>query len=436
MQQRGASAAVGGGRVGEVLKGFKIYNTLSRDKETFEPMCEDGKTVKMYTCGPTIYDFAHIGNFRAFLTYDVLKRWLLYCGYDVDHICNLTDVDDKIIQRMKRDNVGLKELTEKFADAFFDDLKRLNIIPARKYPRATEHIDDIVEMINGLVQKGNAYEKDGSYYFDVSSFPDYGKLARLDFDNMMDGASEGGGITDREGFEKKSSKDFALWKAYKPEDGEVTWETKLSKGRPGWHIECSAMSRRYLGDSFDIHAGGVDLTFPHHENEIAQSEAYCGCQYCRYWVHNGFVNINNEKMSKSLGNFLTLREAFKDPNDCRAFRYLVVSSQYRAALNFAPDVLQGARNTLKRLDKRRREKEEAAEGGRWEDNRMEEEAEERAESLQVEKSAARSLDGGMMDDLNTPRACAALFTFIKSTEKLLNTDQVSPSRTVSCLDLL
>jgi cysteinyl-tRNA synthetase len=308
---------------GDVPKAIKIYNTLARDKVDFTPMAADGKTVKMYTCGPTIYDFAHIGNFRAFLTYDIVKRWLQYCGYDVDHVCNLTDVDDKIIVRMKRDNVGLKELTDKYAQYFFEDLDSLNIIPARCYPRATEHIDDIVEMIDGLVCKGNAYEQDGSYYFDVSSFPTYGKLARLDFDNMQDGASEGGGITDSEAFAKKNSRDFALWKAFKPEDSSVVWETRLGKGRPGWHIECSAMSRRFLGDSIDIHAGGVDLTFPHHENEIAQSEAFCGCTYCNVWVHNGFVNIDNEKMSKSLGNFRTLREACKDALDVRAFRYVV-----------------------------------------------------------------------------------------------------------------
>jgi cysteinyl-tRNA synthetase len=253
-----------------VPKPFSLYSTLARNKVPFKPMAADGKTVKMYTCGPTVYDFAHIGNFRAFLTYDLVKRWLTYCGYDVDHVCNLTDIDDKIIQRMKRDSVGLKELTDKYAELFFEDLNSLNIVPARCYPRATENIDEIVEMIDGLVSKGNAYENDGSYYFDVGSFEGYGKLARLDFDNMQDGAGEGGGITDPEAFSKKNSRDFALWKAYKEEDGPVVWDTKIGKGRPGWHIECSAMVRRFLGDSIDIHAGGVDLTFPHHENEIAQ----------------------------------------------------------------------------------------------------------------------------------------------------------------------
>lgn len=205
-----------------------LYNTMSREKEPFKPA--DGNKVKLYTCGPTIYDFAHIGNFRAFLMYDMIKRWLTYCGYDVDHVCNLTDVDDKIIQRMQRDGVTLKDLTSKYADFFMEDLKKLNILPARAYPRATDHIDDMVEMISGLVEKGNAYEQQGSYYFKVDSFPDYGKLAKIDFDNMQDGAGEGGGITDTEAFEKANNRDFALWKSYKPEDGEVFWETKIGKG--------------------------------------------------------------------------------------------------------------------------------------------------------------------------------------------------------------
>jgi cysteinyl-tRNA synthetase len=213
-------------------RAFNLYNTLARDKQPFKPMAADGKAVKMYTCGPTVYDFAHIGNFRAFLTYDLLKRWLTYCGYDVDHVCNLTDIDDKIIQRMKRDNIGLKELTDKYAAFFFEDLNSLNIVPARHYPRATENVDVIVEMIEGLVSKGNAYEKDGSYYFDVGSFEGYGKLARLDFDNMQDGAGEGGGITDPEAFSKKNSRDFALWKAYKEDDATVVWDTRIGRGMP------------------------------------------------------------------------------------------------------------------------------------------------------------------------------------------------------------
>jgi len=397
----------------EIMEGVMLYNTMSREKEPFKPA--DGNKVKLYTCGPTIYDFAHIGNFRAFLMYDMIKRWLTYCGYDVDHVCNLTDVDDKIIQRMQRDGVTLKDLTSKYADFFMEDLKKLNILPARAYPRATDHIDDMVEMISGLVEKGNAYEQQGSYYFKVDSFPDYGKLAKIDFDNMQDGAGEGGGITDTEAFEKANNRDFALWKSYKPEDGEVFWETKIGKGRPGWHIECSAMCRRYLGDSIDIHGGGIDLRFPHHENEIAQSEAYCGCEMCKYWVHNGFVNINNEKMSKSLGNFLTVRDLLKTPLEARAFRYFVVSSQYRQALNFSPEALSGASKTVQRLDKCKAKLHALLD------------ADSGVEGEDVSKAAAKCVadfEAGLKDDLNTPRACAALFTFVKTTEKLLNTDKM------------
>lgn len=405
-------------------KEFVMYNTLARDKQPFKPIADDGKTVKMYTCGPTIYDFAHIGNFRAFLTYDLLKRWLTYCGYDVDHVCNLTDIDDKIIARMKRDDVSLKDLTNKFAEFFFEDLDSLNIVPARCYPRATDHVDEIVEMIDGLVKKGHAYEKDGSFYFDVGSFPSYGQLARLDFDNMQDGAGEGGGLTDPEAFTKKNSRDFALWKAYKAEDGAVVWDTKIGKGRPGWHIECSAMSRRYLGDSFDIHAGGVDLTFPHHENEIAQSEAFCGCKYCNFWVHNGFVNIDNEKMSKSLGNFRTLREACKDALDIRAFRYLVISAQYRAGLNFTPDVLKSARKTVSRLDKFRANLRAVTkpDGG--------------ASVRDLVSSGIADFERGMADDLNTPRACAALFGLVKGGERLIKADSIDKAGAGELLEAL
>jgi len=281
----------------------------------------------------------------------------------------------------------------------------------------------MVDMIQGLVEKGNAYEKEGSYYFDVESFPQYGRLARLDFDNMQEGAGEGGGITEGE-FDKKNNRDFALWKAYKEADGEVFWDTQIGKGRPGWHIECSAMCRRYLGDSIDIHAGGVDLTFPHHENEIAQSEAFCGCEMCNVWMHNGFVNINNEKMSKSLGNHLTVRDVLKSPVECRAFRYFVVSSQYRAQLNFVEDAMKGSQNTVRRLDKWKAKLEsvELESGG------------DKVDAL-AEKCVA-DFEAGMKDDLNTPRACAALFTFVKSTEKLLNADKIDIAGASKVLEVM
>lgn len=282
-------------------------------------------------------------------------------------------------------------------------------------------------MKSGLRGSDSARWYGSSYYFDVSSFPDYGKLARLNFDEMVDGAGEGGGITDASEFEKANSRDFALWKAYKEADGEVFWDTKLGKGRPGWHIECSAMSRRYLGDSFDIHAGGVDLTFPHHENEIAQSEAFCGCEYCNVWVHNGFVNINNEKMSKSLGNFLTVRDTLTTALDARAFRYLVISSQYRQGLNFTPESLQSSKNTVKRLDKWRAKLLEVAGGAAP------------ATKGEVKELGDKCIAGfveAMKDDMNTPRACAQLFMLIKGTEKGLNAGSMEASCAAAALATL
>ncbi|CAM9327264.1 unnamed protein product [Pylaiella littoralis] len=423
--QEGGSAEAGSGsrRQGrvEVEPGLlRLFNTEGRVKQPFRP--QDRR--QFYSCGPTVYDMAHIGNFRAFLTYDVLKRWLVYQGFEVDHVCNLTDVDDKIITRMARDGVSLKDLTGKYAKLFFDDLESLNIIPASRYPRATEHIDDIVEMIQGLMDKELAYEVNGSVYFRVSKHSKYGTLASLDRSGM-EATGEGGGISDATEYEseKENAKDFALWKAYKPEDGDVFWETPVGKGRPGWHIECSAMARRYLGDTLDVHAGGIDLVFPHHENEVAQSEGFTaswrfcslGKPFCGCWVHNAFVNVDGEKMSKSKGNFLTLKGTLATALDVRAFRYLVVSSQYRTTLGFSTKSLEGAKNTVRRLDKLRVSSAAAAvaggEGG--------EAGEVSPELLEVVPNSLEGFDAGMNDDLNTPRAAASLFAVVKAGETAL-----------------
>ncbi|KAG5191041.1 Cysteinyl-tRNA synthetase [Tribonema minus] len=402
------------GDSGEGAK-LQLYNTAARTKEPLRPL--SGKRIAFYSCGPTVYDHAHIGNFRAFLTYDVLKRWLTYRGFEVDHVCNLTDIDDKIIRRMARDGVGLRELTDRYAALFFEDLAALNVVPARAYPRATDHVAEIVEMVQTLLEKGLAYENNGSIYFRVARHSGYGALANLKFEGMQDGAGEGGGISDLDEYEtdKESAKDFALWKAYKPEDGPVFWETALGKGRPGWHIECSAMARKYLGDTIDIHAGGIDLVFPHHENEVAQSEGATGKPFCNCWVHNGFVNVGGEKMSKSKGNFLTLRGALATALDVRAFRYLVVTSQYRTMLNFTPDVLAGAKSAVKRLDKARAALSKALEGGGGEGGDAA-----AAAAAAAQRAAAAALaqfKGGMDDDLNAPRAAAGLFALIKAIEK-------------------
>lgn len=391
----------------------------------------------MYTCGPTVYDSAHVGNFRAFLTYDVLKRVLLYLGYDVDHVCNLTDVDDKIIKRCDREGVTLLELTRKFEGKFFDDLEALNIVKARAYPRATDHIDEMARLILDLEENGLAYQSDeGSWYFNVGKKEGYGtRLVQLDPEQLKKGASSetGGAGAQRGGLdadeydaEKEGVRDFCLWKAYKPEfDREdATWdpvvelgdgETKnIGRGRPGWHLECSAMARKYLGDTIDLHAGGIDLKFPHHENEIAQSEGANCAPFCNCWIHNGFVNIGDEKMSKSKGNFLTLRTACPTSDDVRAYRYLVVSSQYRNPLSFTDAALGAAKGALKRLDKAKAMIGDALSKG---EGRANDAGEGESDiGATVEKELA-NFDTAIADDLSMPRASASLFSIVKSAEK-------------------
>jgi len=386
---------------------LSLYNTLSGQKEIFDGPVKDDGIVRFYSCGPTVYDQAHVGNFRAFLTYDVLKRWLMYRGFTVRHVMNLTDVDDKIIKRVQREGIPMDELTEKYAKLFFDDLALLNVIPADIYPRATKHIDDITTLIEGLKSKGVAYEAQGSTYFKVDAFAEYGKLVKLE---KRSGGARTGSANDSDEYEKGDARDFALWKAYKEEDGDVMWDSKLGTGRPGWHIECSCMAMKYLGPEIDIHGGGIDLVFPHHENEIAQSEAYSGKQFARFWVHNGFVNIGGEKMSKSLGNFRTLGDVVKTSSDARAFRYLVVASQYRSTLNFTEDVLKGARNTIKRLDQLRKRLAEIDE---------EKDLPEASTALdKLLRDANADFVRAMNDDLNTPRAVAAMFELVSAAGKV------------------
>jgi len=410
-----------------------LYNSLSRKKEPFVPLRPP--YVSMYTCGPTVYDSAHVGNFRAFLTYDVLKRVLTYLGYNVDHICNLTDVDDKIIKRCNRENVSLLQLTRTFEKKFFDDLEALNIIKARAYPRATDNIDEMAKLIIDLELNGLAYQsKEGSWYFAVSKKETYGtNLVQLDSRQLRKGASVttgGGGAargaldSDEYDVEKEGVRDFCLWKAYKPEfDREdATWDPvvmldngerrNIGKGRPGWHVECSAMSRRYLGKTIDLHAGGVDLKFPHHENEIAQSEGANCAPFCNCWLHNGFVNIGNEKMSKSKGNFLTLRIACPSSDDVRAYRYLVVSSQYRNPLSFTDEVLGAAKGALKRLDRVKAMIEEALSKSDTTNNNSSEN-----EIASVVNQQLSNFEVAIADDLSMPRASASLFLVVKTAEK-------------------
>jgi len=315
-----------------------IYNTLTRQKEPFVPL-EEGK-VKMYVCGPTVYNYIHIGNSRPVIVYDTVRRYLTYRGYDVNFVSNFTDVDDKIIKTANELGEEVSELTERFIDAYFEDVAALGCQKADSHPRVTEHMDSIIEFIGVLVEKGFAYESQGDVYYRTRKFEGYGKLSHQSVDDLKIGARI------ETGEKKEDALDFALWKAVKP--GEINWESPWGKGRPGWHIECSVMARNLLGDTIDIHAGGQDLTFPHHENEIAQSEAFTGKQFARYWMHNGYINIDNEKMSKSLGNFVLVNDIRKQI-DPQVLRFFMLSVHYRHPINFSQELVENAENGLERI---------------------------------------------------------------------------------------
>lgn len=318
-----------------------IYNTLTGKKEPFHSMSP--KTVRMYVCGVTVYDYCHVGHARSALVFDVIRRYLEHSGYTVEFVKNFTDVDDKIIKRANEEGVSCETVTAKYIDAYDEDMKRLGIRPAWKEPKATEHMADIIRLVERLIQKSMAYQVDGDVYFEVEKYPAYGRLSKRCLEDMQAGARVE--VDDR----KRHPMDFALWKSSKP--GEPSWDSPWGQGRPGWHIECSAMSIRHLGETFDIHGGGMDLIFPHHENEIAQSCGATGKEFARYWIHNGFVQINQEKMSKSLGNFFTIREifeswAYREPVTAETLRYFLLSSHYRSPLDFSDQALLEAKRTL------------------------------------------------------------------------------------------
>ncbi|MEJ9279721.1 cysteine--tRNA ligase [Ureibacillus thermosphaericus] len=317
---------------------IQIYNTLTRRKEPFVPL-EEGK-VKMYVCGPTVYNYIHIGNARPAIVYDTVRRYLQYKGFDVKYVSNFTDVDDKIIKAANEFGEEVSELTERFIKAYFEDITALGCKKADVHPRVTEHMDDIIEFIKVLINKGYAYESQGDVYFRTRKFKGYGKLSHQSIDDLKVGARI------EAGEKKEDPLDFALWKAAKP--GEIHWSSPWGEGRPGWHIECSVMARAHLGDTIDIHAGGQDLTFPHHENEIAQSESYTGKLFARYWMHNGYININNEKMSKSLGNFVLVHDIIQKI-DPQVLRFFMLSVHYRHPINFSEELIESARSGLERL---------------------------------------------------------------------------------------
>ncbi|MBO0587266.1 cysteine--tRNA ligase [Sporosarcina sp. E16_8] len=317
---------------------IQIYNTLTRKKEPFIPL-EEGK-VKMYVCGPTVYNYIHIGNARPVIAFDTVRRYLEYRGYDVTYVSNFTDVDDKIIKAANELGEEVGELTDRFIAAYFEDVSALGCSKADVHPRVTDHIEDIVQFVKVLIDKGFAYESQGDVYYRTQKFEGYGKLSHQSTDELKVGARI------EEGIKKENPLDFALWKAVKV--GEISWESPWGLGRPGWHIECSVMAREHLGDTIDIHAGGQDLTFPHHENEIAQSEAMTGKQFARYWMHNGYINIDNEKMSKSLGNFVLVNDIRKQI-DPKVLRFFILSVHYRHPVNFSQDLVVSAENGLARI---------------------------------------------------------------------------------------
>ena len=372
---------------------IRFHDTMSGQTEPFVPLAPG--EVRVYTCGPTVYDFAHIGNFRTFVFQDVLRRYLKSKGFRVLQVMNLTDVDDRIIQKAAAAGVSIREYTDKYIQAFLDDRRALNLELPEYIARATEHIDDMVKLIQRLTEKGFTYTSEGSTYYRIAKFPAYGKLSKIDVAGMQTGAR-----VDMDRYDKDNARDFALWKAPKP--GEHFWETPIGPGRPGWHIECAAMALKYLGDTLDIHSGGVDLTFPHHENEIAESEAATGKTFVRYWLHAEHLLVDHEKMSKSLGNFATLRELFAHGHKPSSIRFLLASVPYRRQLNFTPESLQGAASSVERLRNfvARLRTEKFPDGT----------------SPAIAERAAKAreeFDRGLADDLNTAQALAAVFDLVR-----------------------
>jgi len=366
---------------------MKVFNTLSGQKEEFIP---ESDIVKMYVCGITPYDEAHLGHAMSYIIFDVIRRYLLFRGYKLKYIQNVTDIDDKIINRANKVGVATSELAEKFTKSFFEDMQALNVLPADFYPRATGEIPKIIEIVKGLIDKGYAYPAQGSVYFRVRNVPDYGKLSRRTLESMMSGARV------ESGEEKEHPMDFVLWKASKP--GEPAWESPWGPGRPGWHIECSAMSMKYLGETLDIHGGGQDLIFPHHENEMAQSESYTGKKpFVKYWLHNGLVQIGEEKMSKSLGNLVTIKEALSRYS-ADAIRLFVLSSHYRSPLTYSEEALDGAARGVERLEEAVNRRGPSGSDGK---------------ALDAEPYRNQFL-ATMDDDFNTPQALAALFDLTRA----------------------
>ena len=395
---------------------LNVYNSLTRRVEPLEPLADD--TVRLYTCGPTVYNFAHIGNFRAYVFEDVLRRVVQFNGMKIRQVMNLTDVDDKTIKGANAAGVPLTDYTKTYKDAFFADLKKLNVQPAEVYPAATDHIPEMIALVSKLMEKGVAYQSDDkSVYFKVREFPGYGKLAHIDFD-----AQRTGQRCAADEYDKENVGDFALWKAWEPSDGPVGWDSPWGRGRPGWHIECSAMSMKYLGETFDLHTGGIDNLFPHHENEIAQAEAATGKPFVKTWMHCAHLKVNGEKMSKSLGNFFTLRDLLEKGYTGREIRYVLVNAHYRTGLNFAFSALDDARKSLARIDECVRKVE------KWGSGEVEKcapcpvagaQASALASAPDFAQKALADFTAAVDDDLNMPKAFAALFELVRHSNAAL-----------------
>jgi cysteinyl-tRNA synthetase len=376
---------------------LRFFNTLSRQTEEFQPL--EGNKVRMYLCGPTVWNFAHIGNFRTFVFGDILRRYLKFKGYELEHVFNLTDVDDRIINEAKKQGISIDEFTAPFIQYFWEDFDALGNERPEVTPRATHHVTEMIDIIAKLLANGHAYESDGSIYYRITAFPDYGKLSKISFSGNIAGGSE---RVDTDKYDKEDARDFALWKLVDPDD-EPGWDAPFGRGRPGWHIECSAMSMKYLGETFDIHGGGMDLQFPHHENEIAQSEGSTGKLFAKYWIHSEFLKIDDQTMSKSKGNFFTFRDLREQGYSPLAIRYLLLSVPYRKQLNFTFEGLQGAESTVERLQSFRQ---------RIKDARLSDPAVNSTLSERI-AFALREFTDAMDDDFNTAMALAALHNLVR-----------------------
>lgn len=395
---------------------LRFFNTLSRQVEEFQPL-EDGK-VRMYICGPTVWNFAHIGNFRTFVFGDILRRYLKFKGYELTHVMNLTDIDDRIINEAASRNITIDEFTEPFAQYFLEDFDALGNERPEIIPRATHHVQEMIQIISTLLANDHAYESDGSIYYRIAAFPEYGKLSKISFSGNIAGGSE---RIDTDKYDKEDARDFALWKLV-GEDEEPGWDAPFGRGRPGWHIECSAMSMKYLGETFDLHAGGQDLQFPHHENEIAQSEGATGKLFSKYWIHSEFLKIDDVTMSKSKGNFFTFRDLSAQGYSPLAIRYLLLSVPYRKQLNFTFEGLQGAESTIDRLRNFRQSVRE---------NKIDGDSGEVAENAIV---ALKRFESAMDDDLNTAAALAAVHDLVREVNTAMATRALSEDERDTVLD--